>query len=83
MVLQPGGKSTKSQTWLDFIEFISSSIALIHSLYVGPEKLIEWFLAKVFRPARGIDPGRGEGQRARGSTGLNRASTGGIDPVYI
>ena len=34
-------------------------------------------------PARGIDPGRGEGQRVRGSTGSNRGSTGGIDPVYI
>ena len=34
-------------------------------------------------PARGIDPGREEGQRVRGSTGSNRGSTGGIDPVYI
>ena len=33
--------------------------------------------------ARGIDLGRGEGQRVRGSTGSNRGSTGGIDPVYI
>ena len=34
-------------------------------------------------PTRGIDPGRGKGQRVRGSTGSNRGSTGGIDPVYI
>ena len=34
-------------------------------------------------PDRGIDSERGEGQRVRGSTGSNRGSTGGIDPVYI
>ena len=41
------------------------------------------FSSRFSDPARGIDPGRGEGQRVRGSTGSNRGSTGGIDPVYI
>ena len=40
-------------------------------------------LARFSDPARGIDLGRGEGQRVRGSTGSNRGSTGRIDPVYI
>ena len=30
--------SSMSQTWLDSIEFISSYIALIHSLDVGPKR---------------------------------------------
>ena len=34
-------------------------------------------------PAWGIDPGRGEGQRVKGSIGSNRGSIKGIDPVYI
>ena len=47
------------------------------------------FFPRFLDPARGIDPGRGKGQRVRGSTGSNRGSTGsnrgsteGIDPVY-
>ena len=40
-------------------------------------------IARFSDPDRGIDPGRGEGQRVRGSIGSNRGSTGGIDPVYI
>ena len=39
--------------------------------------------ARFSEPARGIEPGRGEGQRVRGLTGSNRGSTGQIDPVYI
>ena len=40
------------------------------------------YLARFSDPVRGIDLGREEGQRVKGSTGSNRGSTGGIDPVY-
>ena len=39
--------------------------------------------SKVFRPDPSIDSGRGKGQRVRDSTGSNRGSTEGINPVYI
>ena len=41
------------------------------------------FLSRFSDPIQGIDLGNGEGQKIRGSTGSNRGSTGGIDPVYI
>ena len=41
------------------------------------------FLSRFSDPIQGIDMGRGEGQRVRGSTRSNRGSTGRIDPVYI
>ena len=43
----------------------------------------EYIRARFSDPVRGIDLGRGEGQRVRGSTGSNQDSTGGIDPDYI
>ena len=46
-------------------------------------KFVLHFKLRFSDPARGIDPGRGEGQRVRGSTGSNRGSTGRIDPVNI
>ena len=52
------------------------------SLALGP--MLETLCPSRFSdPARVIDPGRGEGQRVRGSTGSNRGSTERIDPVYI
>ena len=42
-----------------------------------------YYFPRFSDPARGIDPGRGGGQRVRGSTGSNRGSTGQIDPIYI
>ena len=52
-------------------------------IYIDGLKFNGTYFARFSDPARGIDPGRGEGQRVRGSTWLNRGSTGQIDPVYI